>query len=90
MNVEDFLKKLNLNPTEITFELTMQVIDQYYDFSPTAFINGMLRNKEGENNGSCKLFAFARLHDLDVQKTLACFGDFYRKDVLEQKIKCLY
>ena len=35
-----------------------------------------------ENNGSCKIFAFAKLNGLSKQNTLDCFGKFYREDVL--------
>ncbi len=83
MSTEDFLQKLDQNPDDVTFDQTMQLIDENYAFVPTAFINGMIKNEAGENNGSCKLFAFAKLNKLSAEKTLACFGDFYRKDVLE-------
>ncbi len=83
MSIEDFLLKLSQNPTEVTFDQTMQIISDHYDFTPTAFINGMIKNGVGENSGSCKLFAFAKLNKLNSEKTLACFGDFYRKDVLD-------
>ena len=48
----------------------------------TAFRNGELENAAGQNNGSCKLFAFARLQGLSKEQTLACFGAYYRNDVL--------
>lgn len=67
----------------IAFTTTMQVIDENYDFAPTAFKNGDTFNEANTNNGSCKLFSFAQINDLDVQTTLNLFGDFYTKDVLE-------
>jgi hypothetical protein len=60
----------------------MALIDELYDFTPTAFSNGATRNEADQNNGSCKLFSFAKLHGLSQQQTLTCFGDYYRKDVL--------
>ncbi|MDB4335190.1 HopJ type III effector protein, partial [bacterium] len=33
-------------------------------------------------NGSCKLFAFAKLQGFSKEETLTCFGGFYTKDVL--------
>ncbi len=36
----------------------------------------------GQNNGSCKIFAFGLAQDLSPEQTLACFGQFYRNDVL--------
>lgn len=82
MNLNDFLKKMNDAPDSICFNDTIALIDAHYDFTPTAFTNGATRNEAGQNNGSCKLFSFARLHGLSPQQTLTCFGDYYRKDVL--------
>ncbi len=31
---------------------------------------------------SCRIFAFAKIHNLSAEQTLALFGDYYRKDVL--------
>ncbi len=84
MNIDDFLNKLKTNPEAIDFKETMAVIDNNYEFSPTSFMNGALYNEAGENNGSCKLFAFAQLHRLSEQETLACFGAYYRDDVLKK------
>ncbi|MDH5180783.1 MAG: HopJ type III effector protein [Gammaproteobacteria bacterium] len=83
MNLNNFLTALRVQPDSITFDDTMAVIDANYHFTPAAFSNGDQFNDAGQNNGSCKLFAFARLHHLTEQQTLACFGDYYRKDVLE-------
>ena len=69
MSTEDFLQKLDQNPDDVTFDQTMQLIDENYAFVPTAFINGMIKNEVGENNGSCKLFAFAKLNKLSAEKT---------------------
>ncbi len=83
MNIERFIEQLRTTPESIEFNDTMSVIDEYYSFSPTSFINGTSYNEAGENNGSCKLFAFAQLHDLSEQETLACFGAYYREEVLK-------
>ena len=61
----------------------MAVIEAHYEFTPTAFKNGELMNELGQNSGSCKLFAFAQLQGLSPQQTLACFGTYYRDDVLK-------
>jgi len=82
MNLNKFLQQLNNDSQEVTFDETMQVIDAMYDFTPVAFTNATLNNEAGENNGSCKIFSFARLQNLSKEQTLACFGDYYRKDVL--------
>ncbi len=83
MTLDSFLKKLNEAPQEVAFTDTMSVVEALYDFTPIAFQNGDLHNAAGQNSGSCKLFSFAKLQNFSVEQTLACFGDFYRKDVLE-------
>lgn len=82
MQLQDFLTQLSSSPETIEFEDTMTVIDENYSFSPTAFSNGSCDNDAGQNNGSCKILAFGRLNDLSVEQTLACFGKFYREDVV--------
>lgn len=44
--------------------------------------NAMVVNEAGSNEGSCRIFAFARLNQLSEAETLACFGVYYREDVL--------
>lgn len=83
MDIAAFLNKLNDTPDAIAFTDTMAVIDGAYTFTPAAFTNGSLRNEAGQNSGSCKLFAFAHLNQLNEQQTLACFGAYYRDDVLK-------
>ncbi|WP_445370708.1 HopJ type III effector protein [Methylomonas sp. HW2-6] len=84
ISVSDFLEKLKNNQA-IDFKETMAVIADHYEYRPTRFSNGFepcLINEAGQNEGSCRIFAFARIHGLSEQHTLALFGDYYRKDVL--------
>jgi hypothetical protein len=81
--MKQFLQALATAPEDIAFSETIAVIDTNYDFTPTAFKNGELLNEAGQNNGSCKLFSFARLHGLTQLQTLQCFGAFYHNDVLK-------
>ncbi len=83
MELQDLLNVLQANPETVQFNDVIAVIDAVYDFTPTAFTNGNTSNAAGQNNGSCKIFAFGKLNNLSEAATLACFGDFYRKDVLE-------
>ena len=83
MNLELFLQQLSTAPDTIEFDVTLSVIDQNYLFTETAFQNGDTFNEAGQNNGSCKLFAFAKLNALNESDTLACFGKYYREDVLK-------
>ncbi len=82
MELKNFLQRLNDAPEDVAFNDTIALIDGLYDFTQTGFDNGAMRNEAGQNNGSCKLFSFAKLQGLSEQQTLACFGDYYRKDVL--------
>lgn len=83
MNLTAFLKKLQDAPESVAFTDTMAVIETTYNFTPVAFTNGDWRNEAGQNSGSCKLFAFALLNQLSEPQTLACFGAYYRDDVLK-------
>lgn len=85
MNIQQFIDKLKTSPTEVTFSETMQVIDDNYNFTPTAFTNGAIKNDAGQNNGSCKLFAFAKLQNLTKKETLFCFGEHYQNVLEDEK-----
>ena len=80
MSLDEFLQQLSPS-TSLDFENTMQVIADNYDYQQVAFKNGDVQNNAGENEGSCKIFAFAQLNKLSEEQTLLCFGRFYR-DVL--------
>lgn len=82
MSIPDFLKKLKQDPKNIAFSETIDTIEAYYDFTPTAFQNGNTHNAAGTNSGSCKLFAFAQIQKLTKEETLACFGSYYFDEVL--------
>jgi len=82
-NIEAFLEKLANSPKNIEFNDTMSIIEEYYDFTETAFSNGDSNNAAGENSGSCKLLAFAQEKNLTQGQTLACFGSYYWDEVLK-------
>lgn len=82
VDIKALLEQLNSSSSLIEFSDVIACIDANYTFIPTAFRNGEHHNAAGENNGSCKIFAFAKKHSLDEQQTLDCFGDYYRQDVL--------
>ncbi|KQR92425.1 type III effector [Chryseobacterium sp. Leaf180] len=76
------LEQLEVSPEKIEFKSVIAFIDRHYDFTPTRFTNGKTVNEAGENNGSCKIFSFARLNALSKTETLHLFGSFYHDDVL--------
>ena len=85
MPLASFLEKIN-NNIPVSFDETIAVNTKKYYYQPTEFSNGLnehtLINQAGTNEGSCKIFAFAKIHQLDQQQTLNLFGDYYRQDVL--------
>lgn len=81
MELHQFITQLG-NNHDLDFEDTMAVIAENYDYTPTRFSNGDVINGAGTNEGSCKIFAFAKINQLSPEQTLACFGRFYRDDVL--------
>jgi hypothetical protein len=85
MSLALFLEKINTN-VAVSFNETIAVIAENYQYQATEFSNGLneniLVNKAGSNEGSCKIFAFAKIHQLDQQQTLNLFGDYYLLDVL--------
>ena len=84
MNSRKILQMLETEPEHVSFDDVISTIENEHVFTPCQFTNGKLINVAGENSGSCKIFAFAKLHNLSAEQTLHCFGDYYRKDVLNQ------
>ena len=83
MQINDFLEKLSSQPEQVSFEDTISTIDENYEFTPTEFKNGDLVNQANQNNGSCKIFAFCKLQNINASLALHCFGNYYQKDVLQ-------
>lgn len=83
--LEDFLAGIRAGQPA-AFRDTLDLIAAHYDYSPTRFCNGIgedrLVNEPGQNAGSCRIFAFARLRGLSEPETLALFGEYYRDEVL--------
>lgn len=81
-----FLEKIKNNET-ISFNETIALISENYVYQPTEFSNGLgnkkITNTAKTNEGSCKIFAFAKLNQLDKLQTLNLFGDYYHKEVLQ-------
>jgi len=77
------LEQLKDSPQTIAFNDVIAYIDAHYDFTPTKFANGDTVNEANQNNGSCKVFSFAKLQGLEKEEVLALFGAFYREDVLQ-------
>ena len=79
----DYMSALSASDSKLTFDDTLAVIDGHYDFTPTMFKNGGVENAAGTNNGSCKVFSFAKLHGLTQTQTLRMFAQHYQ-NVLDE------
>ncbi|WP_180040686.1 MULTISPECIES: HopJ type III effector protein [unclassified Acinetobacter] len=62
---------------EAKFADVIAYIEARYTHTPTAFKNGQQSNATTENQGSAKVFAFARLNGLDQTQTLSLFAEHY-------------
>jgi len=81
-SLAELISQLHQQTRGVEFEQVMQVINDNYHYQATSFTNGELTNDAGSNEGSCKIFSFAQLNNLGQQQALACFGRYYRDDVL--------
>ena len=79
MTLTEFKNKLQNNPKAIDFSETIATIEATYNFTPSAFTNGTLKNEESQNQGSCKVFSFAVKQELSKEETLSCFGQYYQE-----------
>ncbi|MCA6062043.1 HopJ type III effector protein [Thalassolituus marinus] len=75
----DFLTAIEAD--DHLFSSTLEFIAGWFDFTPSAFMNGNVANSVDQNQGSCKVFALAQHLGLSQEQTLRCFGEHYR-DVL--------
>lgn len=86
-SIKQLIQQLESRPESIEFSEVMGLIETHYDYHASDFDNGIepnkVHNSAGTNEGSCKIFAFAQLIGLSKEQTLACFGDYYRDDVVK-------
>lgn len=87
MNLEELLDVINTQPNDIQFDDVINTIKNEYTYTPAKFTNGvgvdMVINESATNEGSCKILAFSTLNNLSKEQALACFGKYYREDVLQ-------
>lgn len=83
MTVAELLEKVAADADTLMFADVIATIEQHYQYTPTRFVNGLgtdaVTNEAGSNEGSCKVFAFASLHDLNKHDTLNLFAEHFRK-----------
>lgn len=83
MTIDQLIEQVKSAPDAVEFKSVIKTIEQNYQFTPTAFSNGSVENTADTNQGSCKIFAFAKLNGLTQEQTLPLFGQFYFNDVLK-------
>ena len=67
-----------LKKNTIAFSAVIEFIETYYKHQPTAFKNGETYNGSTQNQGSAKVFAFAKINNLSAQDTLYLFAEHYQ------------
>lgn len=60
------------------FSDVLAFIEVDYTHRPTAFKNGEAYNEATQNQGSAKVFAFAKLNNLSAEDTLFLFAEHYQ------------
>ena len=67
-----------LKASSLTFKEVIEFIETYYQHQPTAFKNGEAYNEATQNQGSAKVFSFAKLNNLSKEDTLYLFAEHYQ------------
>jgi hypothetical protein len=62
----------------ITFAEVLAFIDTTYQHVPIAFKNGDVHNEATQNQGSAKVFGFAKQNNLTAEDTLLLFAEHYQ------------
>jgi hypothetical protein len=67
-----------LKEKTLVFKDVIAFIETYYQHQPTAFKNGETYNEATQNQGSAKVFAFAKINKLSEADTLYLFREHYQ------------
>lgn len=62
----------------LSFKDVIEFIERHYQHTPTAFKNGEAFNEATQNQGSAKVFSFAKLNNLNEDDTLYLFAEHYK------------
>lgn len=74
--IDILLQKLKENKAQFTDVIA--TVDSLYNHTPTAFKNGGAYNEASQNQGSAKVFTFAKLNNLTKEDTLLLFAEHYQ------------
>jgi hypothetical protein len=67
-----------LKQGEANFAEVINYIEENYNYTPSAFVNGAQENAVDQNQGSAKVFAFAQLNNYSKDDTLILFAEHYK------------
>ena len=70
------LAKLKANGA--SFKEVIEFIETFYQHQPTAFRNGDAYTEATQNQGSAKVFSFAKQNNLSQEDTLYLFAEHYQ------------
>jgi hypothetical protein len=73
---DTWLQQLKSN--SIAFKDVIAFIESHYLHQPTAFKNGDAFNEATQNQGSAKVFSFAKINGLGKEDTLQLFAEHYQ------------
>jgi Tfp pilus assembly protein PilE len=68
----------SLKDNSTKFTKVIQFIETYYQHQTTAFKNGDAYNEATQNQGSAKVFGFAKINNLSAADTLYLFAEHYQ------------
>lgn len=72
----EFLTKVKSG--SLKFSEIISHIDAIYEHQPTGFKNGNVYNEASQNQGSAKVFSFAKINQLSAVDTLPLFAEHYQ------------
>lgn len=61
------------------FADTLAFVARWFEFEPSGFSIGSVRNEADSNQGSCQVLALAQQLALSHEEALLCFGEHYRE-----------
>lgn len=75
----------DLKLATVSFTSVIEQIEKEYTHHPTAFKNGDVYNEANQNQGSAKVFAYAKLNNLSEADTLFLFAEHYQAVLADPK-----
>ncbi len=67
-----------LKARSVSFKEVIEFIEAHFEHTPTAFKNGDAYNETSQNQGSAKVFTFAKINNLTEADTLCLFAEHYQ------------